>query len=140
MSVRVRDLMTERLGELRYEPVGKRVRAKLGGRTVVDTTGAVLVWEPRRVVPSYSVPAEDVTVPLRPSDTRTRCAYKGEASYWSAEVGGELVPDLVWGYPEPLHDAAGVRGLVCFFDERVDVVLDGVRRERPVTPWSSTGQ
>ncbi|HZB51574.1 MAG TPA: DUF427 domain-containing protein [Mycobacteriales bacterium] len=276
MSTRVRDVMTSRLGELRHEPVARRVRAELGGRTVVDSTRAVLVWEPRRVVPSYGVPVEDVhaelvagergaladdsvglplpevsrrpvldpsvpfavhstdgqplelrsggavaaafrpadadlagyvvldfagfdawydederivshprdpfhridvlpssrsvrlelggellaeserprllfetllptrfyldpaevRVPLHPSPTRTWCAYKGEASYWSAEVGGELVPDLVWGYPEPRHDAAAVAGLVCFFDERVDVVLDGVRRERPVTPWS----
>jgi uncharacterized protein (DUF427 family) len=46
------------------------------------------------------------------------------------------VPDLAWSYEDPLHDAAAVRGLVAFFDERVDVVLDGERRERPVTPWS----
>jgi uncharacterized protein (DUF427 family) len=46
------------------------------------------------------------------------------------------VPDLAWTYPDPLHEAAHVRDLVCFFTERLDVVLDGRRLDRPVTPWS----
>lgn len=276
MGVRVRDVLASRLGELRFEPTAKRVRAELGGRTVLDSTSAMLVWEPRRVVPSYAVPAgdisaelvpgpaapavdesvglalpeltrrrlldpsipfhvhtaagqalelragdaaaaafrpadadladlvvvdfdgvdawyeederivshprdpfhridvlpssrhvrleldgqllaesarprllfetllpvrfylppEDVRCELRPSRTHTSCAYKGEASYSAAVLGDTVVPDLVWSYPDPLLDALPVGGLVCFFDERVDVVLDGVRRQRPVTPWS----
>jgi uncharacterized protein (DUF427 family) len=266
-------------GLLRHEPTAKRIRAELGGETVVDSTRAVLVWEPRRVVPSYAVPAEDVrgelvpagpaaaapagdvgvaladvtalrvldprvpftvhsaegemvdvhaagqhrpgagfrpadpdlaglvildfgafdawyeedeqnvghprdpyhridvlpssrpvrlelegevlavssrpallfetmlptryylpradvTAELVPSSTRTWCAYKGQASYFSAQVGGRLVPDIAWSYPDPRHDAARVRDLIAFFDERVDVTLDGERRARPVTPWS----
>jgi uncharacterized protein (DUF427 family) len=44
--------------------------------------------------------------------------------------------DLAWSYEHPLPDAVEIAGLVAFFDERVDVVLDGVRRPRPTTPWS----
>jgi uncharacterized protein (DUF427 family) len=84
----------------------------------------------------FYLPAEDVRVPLEPSSTRSWCAYKGQASYLSPVLGGAPVPDLAWTYPEPLREAAPVRDLVCFFDERVDVVLDGERRPRPVTPWS----
>ena len=51
-------------------------------------------------------------------------------------LGDTVVPDLVWSYPQPRLDAEPVRDLLCFFDERVDVVLDGTRRDRPVTPWS----
>ena len=69
---------------------------------------------------------------LRPSDKTTICAYKGQASYWSLE--GE--DDLVWSYPEPLRDAAEVAGRLAFFNERVDIAVDGVPLERPVTPWS----
>jgi uncharacterized protein (DUF427 family) len=279
MSTQVHELLASGIGQLRYEPTAKRVRATLGGGAVVDTTRAVLVWEPRRIVPSYAVPEEDIhgelvpsaapttdgelaagsrlpdvfarpvldpsvpfsahttageavdvhangesslgaglrltdpdlagyvvldfpafdgwseedepivghprdpfhridvlassrhlrleldgqvlaessrpmllfetMLPVRyylprediraelvPSDTHTYCAYKGRASYWSASVGGRLVPDLAWAYPEPLTDASRVGGLVAFFNERVDVVLDGQRSERPVTPWS----
>jgi uncharacterized protein (DUF427 family) len=279
MSSQVRELLASGFGQLRYEPTAKRIQAVLGGETVVDSTRAVLVWEPRRVVPSYAVPVQDVrgelvpagpaaagpgddvgvpladvtalrvldprvpftvhsapgemvdlraagqvrsgagfrpadpdlaglvvldfgafdawyeedelnvghprdpfhridvlpssrqvrleldgqllavssrpvllfetmlptrcylpradvTAELVPSPTRSWCAYKGQASYFSASVGGRLVPDIAWSYPDPQHDAARVRDLIAFFDERVDVTLDGERRARPVTPWS----
>ena len=279
MSIQVHELLASGIGQLRYEPTTKRVRATLGGATVVDSTRAVLVWEPRRIVPSYAVPAADIHGELAPStapttdgelaggsllpdvfarpvldpsvpfsahttageavdvhangenspgaglrltdpdlagyvvldfpafdgwseedepivghprdpfhridvlassrhlrleldghvlaessrpmllfetmlpvryylprgdvraklvrsDTHTYCAYKGKASYWSANVGGRLVPDLAWTYREPLTDASRVGNLIAFFNERVDVVLDGQRSERPVTPWS----
>jgi len=279
MSSQVRELMGSGFGQLRHEPTAKRIRAVLGGDTVVDSTRAVLVWEPRRIVPSYAVPVEDVrgelvpaglaaagpgdevgvsladvtalrvldpsvpftvhsaegemadlraagqgrpgagfrpadpdlaglvildfgafdawyeedeqnvahprdpyhridvlpssrrvrleldgevlavssrpallfetmlptryylpradvTAELVPSPTRTWCAYKGQASYFSASVGGRLVPDIAWSYPDPRHDADRVCGLIAFFDERIDVILDGERRARPVTPWS----
>jgi uncharacterized protein (DUF427 family) len=277
MGTRVRDVLMGELGALRYEPTEKRIRATLGDRAVVDSTRALLVWEPKRVVPSYAVPAEDVagelsavppdhagpppggsaaappmlgdrpvldpSVPfsvhtadgqpltlrdpggereaaafrpaddelagyvvldfaafdawyeedernvghprdpfhridivhssrrvrvehdgevlaesaapyllfepplpvryylppqdvrtelLRPSATRTFCAYKGEASYWSLAGAG----DVAWSYPAPLREAAEVTGRVAFFNEHVDVVVDGVPLERPVTPWS----
>jgi uncharacterized protein (DUF427 family) len=272
MGVRVRELLMGELGSLRYEPTDKRIRAVLGDRTVIDSTRAMLVWEPKRIVPSYAVPAEDidahvsaqptaeaaegttaagvplgersvydpsipfsvhscegelltVSVPggaadafrpddtdlagyvvldfdafdawyeedernvghprdpfhridivhssrqvrveadgevlaestapyllfepplpvryylpradvridlLRPSDKTTFCAYKGKASYWS--VADET--DLVWSYQEPLRDAVEVTGRMAFFNERVDIVVDGVRSERPLTPWS----
>jgi hypothetical protein len=41
---------------------------------------------------------------------------------------------LTRSYARPLHDAAAVSGMVAFFDEPVDLVLDGVVRVRPVTP------
>jgi uncharacterized protein (DUF427 family) len=280
MSTRMRDLLTGGFGQLRHEPTAKRIRGVLDGGTVVDTTRALLVWEPGRVVPSYAVPGEDITADLLPADitaadatgvigarmpelsgrpvldpsvpfamhtakgraadlsaagqhrpaaafypadpdlagyvvldfrafdtwyeedelnvahprdpfhridvlpssrrirleldghvlaessrpallfetmlptryylpqgdigteltpsaTRTCCAYKGQASYWSAVVGDRVIPDIAWTYQQPLHDAAQVRGLVAFFNERLDVIVDGERLERPITPWSS---
>ena len=279
MSTRMRDLLTGGFGQLRHEPIGKRIRAVLGGGTVVDTTRALLVWEPRRIVPSYAVPDGDITaelvvadpaaadaagtlgarmpelysrpvldpsVPfavhtaegrpvdlsaggqnrpgagfypadpdlagyvvldfaafeawyeedelnvahprdpfhridvlpssrqvrveldghvlaqssrptllfetmlptryylppgdvraeLTPSGTRTYCAYKGQASYWSAAAGDRVVPDIAWTYQQPRHDAARAGGLIAFFNERLDVIVDGEPLERPLTPWS----
>jgi uncharacterized protein (DUF427 family) len=274
MSIRVRDLLMGQLEALRHEPTGKRIRATLGDRTVVDSTSAMIVWEPKRIVPSYAVRVEDVdaelaadggdapgpgeidvpqlgdrpvldpSVPfsfhtaegeplsvrsagadreaaafrladadlagyvlldfgsfdawyeedelnvshprdpfhridivhssrrvrvegpggellaesgdacflfetqlpvryylppedvhtelLRPSDRRTFCAYKGEASYWSLEDE----EDLVWSYLSPLRDALEVSGRMAFFNERVDIAVDGTPVERPITPWS----
>jgi uncharacterized protein (DUF427 family) len=278
MSTRLRSVLMQELGSLRHEPIEKRIRATLGAETVVDTTRALLVWEPRRVVPSYAVPAEDIhgelaataaedlgeaeldgepatgvplgelmvldpSVPFRvhstdgeplavrsrtqardaagfrpadpqldgyvvldfaafdawyeedernlghprdpfhridivhssrhvrvehdgktvaessnacllfepplpvryylpaedvrmdrlePSDKHSVCAYKGEASYWS--LPGE--PGVAWSYPQPLREASEITDRIAFLSERVDLVVDGVRLERPVTPWS----
>ncbi len=71
---------------------------------------------------------------LLPSRKRTACAYKGEAGYYSVE-GHE---DLFWTYPEPLHEAAGLTGLISFYDDLVDIYLDGELRQRPDTPVSRT--
>lgn len=255
-------------GELRWQPVPQRIRVTLAGTTVADTLGAVLVWQPRRGVPSYAVPEADLTadltlcpptplpkvlppflstphfdwhttpgqplsvraggetrdnvafrpadpdlagyvvldfaafgwreedvevighphdpfkridvlpssrhvvvaldgvelasshspvalletqLPVRwylprgdlhegrlePSATHTVCAYKGIASYLSVVGGGDAGRDLAWTYPDPLHDATGVRGLVAFFSERCDISVDGVPMRRRVTPWST---
>ena len=67
MSSQVRELMASGFGQLRHEPTAKRIQAVLGGETVVDSTRAVLVWEPRRIVPSYAVPAKDVRGELVPA-------------------------------------------------------------------------
>ena len=277
MAIRLSNVLGSELDLLRFEPTAKRVRAEVGGVVVVDTDRAVLVWEPRRIVPTYAVPADDVRGELRPaepaagpqhegvrmpdfsarpvwdpsvpfgvrltegeafdlvvpgadravaafrladpeladhvildfagcdrwleedepivshprdpfhrvdvrsssrhvqvfldgqllaesrrprvvfetllppryylpredvvarlvpSDSHTACAYKGVASYWSVDLGDRVVPDLVWTYPEPLPDAVALRDCLAFFDEKVDVVVDGVGRDRPVTPWS----
>jgi uncharacterized protein (DUF427 family) len=117
-------------------PSSRHVRLELDGELLAESHRPVLIFETSLPV-RYYLPREDVRAELIPSDTRTFCAYKGQASYWSPRIGDATVPDLAWSYPHPLHEAEGVRDLIAFFDEKVDVVLDGVRRERPVTPWSS---
>src|SRR3954467_8855182 len=64
MSTRLRDVLTLGLGDLRHEPTDKRIRANFDGRTIIDSTRAVLVWEPKRIVPSYAVPADDIDAGL----------------------------------------------------------------------------
>jgi uncharacterized protein (DUF427 family) len=256
MSTRMQDLLAQARDRLRHEPIEKRVRAELDGVTVVDSTRAILVWEPRRVVPSYAVPAgdiraeltqapaaggqakgvlhpgipfsvhtaegapvsiadregagfrledadlagyvvldfaafdgwyeederiaghprdpfhrvdvrqsarpvrievggevvaettsarmlfetqlptrfylprEDVRAELRASDRQSYCPYKGEASYWSLDAGGRARQDIAWSYEAPLPDAVAIQGLVAFWDERVEVFLDGERRAK----------
>ncbi|HYN65302.1 MAG TPA: DUF427 domain-containing protein [Ornithinibacter sp.] len=67
MAMRMGEHLMSLVGELRYEPVTRRVRASLDGVPVLDTTDAVLVWEPRRVVPMYAVPLADLVASLVPS-------------------------------------------------------------------------
>jgi len=261
MAIEMRRLIGDRLGELRFDRTAKRLRAFTGDTLLFDSTAAILVWEPRRVVPSYAVPVgdvavviaaserpapepddrpiwdprtpfamrltpgravelaggvagflpdelddmlivdfdgpdrwleedqrvfahprdpyhridvldsarrleirhdgellarshrartlfetgmpprhylpfEDVIVPLRPSATRTRCAYKGEASYYSAILTGGILSDIAWSYREPADDGRPVAGLFAFWDERLDLTVDGEPVERATTLWS----
>jgi uncharacterized protein (DUF427 family) len=116
-------------------PSSRRVRLELDGQVLAESSRPTLLFE--TMLPArFYLPREDVRAELSPSGTRTWCAYKGQASYWSAAAGGRVLPDIAWTYQQPLHDAARVRGLIAFFNERLDVIVDGERHERPVTPWS----
>ena len=107
-------------------PSSRHVRIELDGRTLADSGSPTLVFETSLPTRFY-LPATDVHADLVPSDRRTYCAYKGEATYWS--VAGHA--DLAWTYRDPLPDAGRLAGLIAFFDDLVDVVVDGERRERP---------
>jgi uncharacterized protein (DUF427 family) len=106
------------------------VRIELDGEVVAETTSARLVFETSLPVRFY-LPREDVRVALHPSARRTYCPYKGEASYWSADVAGQHRANLGWSYEQPLTDVAPLAGLVAFWDEQVDVIFDGERRAGP---------
>lgn len=112
-------------------PTSRRIRVLLDDTVLADTTRARVLFE-TSLPARYYIPRDDVLVDLEPSSTVTRCAYKGLASHFNA--GGE--DDLAWSYPDPQHDAEPVRGLIAFYNERVDIEIDGVAVERPVTQWS----
>jgi uncharacterized protein (DUF427 family) len=114
----------------------RHVRVLRDGVLLAETRRAKALFETGLPTRWY-IPPEDVrTELLSPSSTRTRCAYKGSAAYWSVQVGERLIEDLVWTYAEPQHDAAPIRDYLCFFNERVDLEIDGERAERPQTQWS----
>ena len=117
-------------------PTSRRVRVMLDGEVVADTVRAKVLFE-ANLPPRFYIPPEDIRLDvLEDSPRRTRCAYKGSASYWHVRVGETLHDDLAWTYREPQHDAQPVRDLIAFYNERVDVEVDGTVGERPVTQWS----
>lgn len=111
------------------------IRVSLDGELLAETSRAMALFESNLPTRWY-LPREDVSIGLEPSETMTLCPYKGTASYLS----GAGVDDLVWYYPEPLDEARQVVGLVCFFNEWVDIELDGELQARPASPWSRGGQ
>jgi len=114
----------------------RRVEVRVDGEVVAASVRPLLLFETFLPV-RYYLPFGDVRSDLlEPSDLVTSCPYKGTARYWSVRVGGTLVPDLAWSYPDPIPENPKIRDLLCFFNERVDLVVDGVVQERPVTPWS----
>lgn len=114
----------------------RHVEVIVDGVTVADSQSPTLLFEtglPTR----YYLPLTDVrTELLRPSASATSCPYKGTASYWSLEVQGARFEDVVWTYPSPLAESTRIAGLACFYNERVDIRVDGVLQERPSSPFS----
>lgn len=117
----------------------RHVRVRVNGELVAETDRPTILFEtglpPRYYIPEGAV-HEKVLVE---SETSTQCPYKGVASYYSVQAGGERVEDLVWYYPAPIPETAKIEGLLCFFNERVDLEVDGEQQERPRTQWSWPG-
>jgi uncharacterized protein (DUF427 family) len=107
----------------------RHIRVEVGGVTVADSRSPRILFE-TGLRPRYYLPKTDVRLDLlRPSGTVTSCPYKGRAEYWSVGEGDEG-RDLVWSYPTPLPESQKIAGLVAFYDEKVDVYVDGVLQER----------
>ena len=99
----------------------RHVRVEVGGVSVAESSRTMMLIETGLPVRWYLPRADARMDLLTPSETHTVCAYKGVASYLSAEGA----PDVAWFYPEPLHDALPVRDHVCFW-RPAEVVVDGV--------------
>ena len=67
---------------------------------------------------------------LSKSELTTKCPYKGLAQYYNVTVGGEVYKDVIWWYEYPTTESAGIQGLVCFYNEKVDTFIDGVLEEK----------
>ena len=112
-------------------PSSRRVEVFAGGEKVADSVRPYLLFE-THLPTRYYLPFADVrTDRLTASETVTRCPYKGVARYWSHPA----VPDVAWSYAEPLAEIPRIRGLLSFYNERVDIVLDGAPVDRPHTPF-----
>ena len=107
-------------------PTSRHVEVKLGEVVLADTTSARALYETGHPTRWY-IPKVDVRMDLLTvSDTVTHCPYKGSTEHFSAVVAGEVTPDVAWSYPTPLPESIRVAGLVAFYDDRVQVLVDGV--------------
>ncbi len=117
-------------------PSSRRVEIAVDGVPVAATDHPTLLFETGLPVRFY-VPKVDVRMELLvPTDQRTGCPYKGFARYWSVETERGRAEDVAWSYPTPLPESTKIAGLVCFYNERVDLRVDGELLERPRTPFS----
>lgn len=111
-----------------FESLDSRVRIEIEGVTLADSTNAIALHE-GRLPTRYYLPKDDVRLDLlQATDTSTVCGWKGTASYWSADLGGKVHRDVAWGYETPLSGAEEIAGRVCFYNEKVDIVIDGDAR------------
>jgi len=104
---------------IRIEDEPRRVRGLVGDQVVFDTSRAKLLHEGRLPVRLY-VPREDVDMSLLvPSEKRTHCPFKGDASYWSLRLDDRVEEDLFWGYEDPKPGVAEIAGHLAPYADRL---------------------
>lgn len=115
----------------------RHVHVELDGVVLADTHAPVTLFETGLPTRYYIDRTDVVFGNLEPSDTQTLCPYKGITSgYWSVRVGETLNQDLAWTYAYPLPAVAPIAGLIAFYNEKLDITVDGVALPRPHTPFS----
>lgn len=115
----------------------RHVRVELDGLALADTLTPVLLFETGLPTRYYIDPTDIAFEHLEPSSAQTLCPYKGVTSgYWSVRVGDAVLPDLAWTYHYPLPSVAPIAGMLAFYNEKLDIVVDGVALARPETHFS----
>lgn len=119
-------------------PSRSHVVVSLGGEKIAESDRA-LALEETGLPTRYYFPREDVRVELlTPTSRASSCPFKGDASYWSVQVGPAVHENVVWSYETPIPAAAEIAGLLCFYNEHVDLSVNGVDQARPETPYSAS--
>jgi uncharacterized protein (DUF427 family) len=114
----------------------RHVRVEIDGVTVAESTSPRLLFE-TSLPARYYLPKPHVRMELlEPTASVSHCPYKGQAEWWSVRAGDGLHEDLAWSYPTPLPESQNIAGLISFYNEKVDIYVDGVLQARPSTKFS----
>ena len=114
-------------------PSSRHVVVAIDGIAIAESRRPTFLYEtglPRRTyIPKLDVHMER----LEPTDTTSQCPYKGTATYWTVMTDDAFHPDLAWSYPAPRQECSNIAGLLAFYDEHVDLTVDGQLQTRPTT-------
>jgi uncharacterized protein (DUF427 family) len=118
----------------------RSVRIELDGLVLAESPSPVMVFETGLPTRYYLSRIHVNFAHLIQSETVTACPYKGVTSgYWSVRADGTVHPDLAWTYDFPTRQLLPIAGMIAFYNEMTDIVIDGQRLERPHTHFSRTG-
>lgn len=96
----------------------------LVGDTVIAETNSALTLREASYPPVQYIPLADVNQDaIRPTDTETYCPFKGEASYYSIQLGDTEIPDAIWTYREPYAAVSQIAGHVAFYPNKVEIAV-----------------
>ena len=108
------------------ESANVHVRVEFGGEAIAESSNALVLHEDN-YDDVYYFPQDDVRMDLLYAISgTTHCPYKGDASYWTVSAGGKELHGGAWGYHEPLAERPEIKGMIAFYQTRVDAVyVDG---------------
>jgi uncharacterized protein (DUF427 family) len=105
---------------IELEPAARRCRARFNGHVFADTDDALVLRE-ARLPPVIYFPRRDVAMEYTGrTDRRTQCPYKGEASYYTLTMDGDVCENVAWSYEDPYEAMSAIAGMIAF-DGRVEV-------------------
>jgi uncharacterized protein (DUF427 family) len=117
-------------------PSSRHVRVEVDDVTIAESPKPTLLFETGLPV-RYYLPKTHVRMDrLTPTETESHCPYKGQAEYWSVRVSDTDHADLAWSYRTPLPESQKIAGLISFYNEKIDLYVDGLRQERPFTKFA----
>jgi uncharacterized protein (DUF427 family) len=108
----------------------RHVRVLVGDAVIADSRAAFQVEESQHH-PVWYFPPDDVDQRvLRPTETTTYCPFKGHASYYAIDAGGQSLEDAVWSYLAPFDECRALAGYYAFYADQVSLEVDG-QPQRP---------
>ena len=111
-------------------PSTKHIVVKVNDVVVAESSSPLLLFETGLPI-RYYLPKTSVNFELlEPSDSLTSCPYKGQANYYSIVIGGKEHKDYVWWYQYPTPESIAIAGRVCFYNEKVDIYIDGLKERK----------
>jgi uncharacterized protein (DUF427 family) len=106
-------------------PAAKRVRVSFAGKTIANSTRALVLSE-AGYKPVFYIPRADADMSaLKPTEHHSHCPYKGDASYFSIAVDGRQAENAVWSYEQPYPAMAEIKERLAFYRNRVDTIEEG---------------
>ena len=110
---------------LEIAPADKSVRVTLGGEVIAESNDAFVMTE-SNYGPAYYIPMGDVRLDLmEKTDHSSHCPFKGDASYWTINAGGQTAENAVWSYETPFDEVALIRETMSFYTTKVDAIEVG---------------
>lgn len=111
-------------------PSSREIRIEVDGTVVAQSSSNVFLYE-TLLRTRYYLPPTAITdwSMLTPSDTTTFCPYKSNANYYHLTVGEKEIKDAIWYYTYPTQESAAIQGRLCFYNEKVDVFVDGEKEK-----------
>lgn len=111
-------------------PSSRTVKVAVDGVTLAETSNPLLLLETTLRTRYYLPPTSINWEYLTPNDMVTGCPYKGQAEYYDATVNGKVWRNVVWYYKHPTAESAPIAGHLCFYNEIVDIWIDGVKEDK----------
>jgi uncharacterized protein (DUF427 family) len=116
---------------------GRAVRVELDGIVLAESSSTVMVFETGLPTRYYFPRTEVDFAVLVETETVSSCPYKGTTGqYWSVRTPQGMYEDYAWAYDFPTRQLLPITGLVAFYNEKVDLTIDGIPIERPQTHFS----